>query len=266
MTTHTDSGSRFGYFDAEALRERVQLLLDLSLYRQALAAVHRYPSWDSNPEALWQFGRVVHRFAPRSKDRSCAYGFARAMYRTAVAFAGNTLLSAEVLTDIGAAYFEEGRLDEAVTAFEESRQIAPWKYRVHLGLLAIACAMRGLDVIRRRCEDLREDIPGWHTNRDVVAMLVTEPDFAFLRASPELFLQCFGGYPHHLQALHDRYSLEALDRALASFDAREHEEIEAVSELTKVVRGTLAKGGQICRRAFSNPAIPTAVLQERIGL
>jgi hypothetical protein len=183
-----------------------------------------------------------------------------------VGLAGNTLLSAEVLTDIGAAYFEEGKLEDAVTAFEESRQIAPWKYRVHLGLLAIACATRDLEAIRRRCGDLLDGIPGWHANRDAVAMLVTEPDFAFLRASPELFLECFGGYPHHLQALHDRYSLEALERALASFDAREREELEVVSELSKLVHGTLAKGGQICRHAFSNPAIPTAAIQERIGL
>lgn len=266
MTMHTDSGSPAGHLAAEGLRERVQLLLDLSLHRQALAEVHRFPSWDSNPEALWQFGRVVHRFAPRSKDRSCAYSFARAMYRTAVAFAGNTLLSAEVLTDIGAAYFEEGRLEDAVTAFEESRQIAPWKYRVHLGLLAIACATRDLETIRQRCADLRDDIPGWHANRDAVAMLVTDPDFAFLRGSPELFRECFGGLPQQLQALHDRYSLEALEQALASFDAREPAALEAVTEITKVVRGTVAKGGQLCRHAFSNPAIPPAVLQERIGL
>ncbi len=266
MTTHARPASTSGFLDVEEVRERIELLLDLSLYRQALSEVHRIPHWDSNPEALWQLGRVLHRFAPRSKDRSCAYGFARAMYRTAASSAGNTLLRAEVLTDIGSSYFEEGRLDDAVIAFEASRSIAPWKYRVHLGLLAIACAIRDLDAIRRRCKDLRDAIPGWHANRDVVALLVADPDFAFLRASPALFLECFGGYPVHLQALHDRYSMEALDRALASFDAREYERLEDTSELARVVRGTFAKAGPICSHAFSNPEIRTAVLQDRLGL
>jgi hypothetical protein len=251
--------------DVEALRERIHLLLDLSLHRKALAEVRRYPDWDRNPEALWQFGRIVHRFAPRSKDRSCAYSFARAMYRTAAGVAGNTVLRAEVLTDLGTSYFEEGRLDEAVVEYEASRSIAPWKYRVHLGLVAIACAMRDLGAIRQRCEAFRNDLPSWDANRDVVALLATDPDFAFLRAFTELFHECFGYHPVDVQALHDWYSLQALERALASFDAPEPAELTDVLELTKVVRGAWARIGPICSDGFSNSAIHPVGIQERIG-
>jgi tetratricopeptide (TPR) repeat protein len=265
MTTHADSSSPSGPLDVEALRDRVQLLLDLSLFRQALAVIHQCPNWDSHPEALRQLGQVMQRFAPRSKDRSCAYSFARAMYRAAATSTRDPVLRAEVLAHIGASYFEEGRLEEAVEAFASSRSAVPWKHHAHLGLLAIACATRDLDVIRRRCEDFVEDIPTWHANREAVALLATDPDFAFLRASSELFLECFGGYPAHLQALHDRYCLEALDRALASFDTPERQPLGDGPELTAVVHRTFATVEPILLDNASS-VVATASLQARLGL
>jgi hypothetical protein len=198
--------------DVEPHREQVQLLLELSLFRQALAEVHRRPA---DPESLRQLGLVMQRFASHSKHRDCTYMVARGLYRTAATHTRDPLLHAELRADIGSSYFEEGRLDDAVHELETSRALAPWKYHAHLALLAIACATRVLPAIRRRCEDLVGDIPCWYANREVVALLVTDPDFAFLRASPALFLECFGGYPEQLRALHDRYSMEALERALA---------------------------------------------------
>src|SRR5215468_3717150 len=51
--------------DARWLRERIQLLLELGLFRQAFAEVRLHSSWETDPEELHLFGSVLHRFAPR---------------------------------------------------------------------------------------------------------------------------------------------------------------------------------------------------------
>lgn len=275
--THSNLHSRRGGGDGEdgirGFRERIQLLLELELFREALAEVQRYPNWKCDPECLRQFGLVLHRFAPRSKDRSCAYSVARVMYRAAVARTQDRLLRAETLADIGASYFEDGRLDDAVNAFEASRSLAPWMHHSHLGLLAIACARRDLAAIRRRCEDFVAAIPDWHEHREAVALLAADPDFAFLRASPALCFACFGSSPDQLGALHDQHGLEALERGLATFETREDEEpegtfeLEDAFELTQVVWDTAKSvaprvGGQEVS-VFRD--VPVESLQARIG-
>ncbi len=200
--------------EIRAIRERVQLLLELSRFQQALAEVLRFPDWKTDPAALQLLGLIMHRCAPHSSHRRSMYSSARATYRTAAASTRDASLHAELLTGVGACYFEEGRLRDAVNAFEMSRAIAPGTHRAHLGLIALACATRDLAAIRRRCRDLVQEIPDWHVNREAVALLAVDPDFAFLRASPELFRECLGGYPDHLRALHDRYCMEALERGL----------------------------------------------------
>ena len=216
MSTNTVSRPTI---DVRPLRERVHILLDLSRFQQALVEVHRWPRWESDPEALQLIGLIVHRCAPRSKHRSSMYSFARAMYRTAAAATRDASMRAKVLDGIGASYFEQGRLHDAIGAFEASRSLAPDHPRAHLGLLALACATRDLAEIRRRCKELVEDVPRWHANREAVASLATDPDFSFLRARPELFLECLGGYPDHLRALHDQYCMEALERGLTPTSA-----------------------------------------------
>lgn len=198
--------------DAQRLRERVQLLLELLSFRQALAEVCRLPHWESDPLALQQIGLIAQRCAPHSNDRSSMYSFAREMYRRAAAATRDASLHAEALAGMGACYFEEGRLDDAAHAFERSRAADPGRHQAHLGLLALACAARDLAAIRRHGRELSEHVPGWHSNREAVAALAMEPDFAFLRASPRLFRECFGGHPDHLRALHVRYCMEALAR------------------------------------------------------
>ncbi|HWU90648.1 MAG TPA: tetratricopeptide repeat protein [Kofleriaceae bacterium] len=241
-------------------------MLDLSLFRQAVAEIEQRVHWERDPESLRQLGLVMHRFAPRSRDRTCTYSCARALYRTAAARTRDPALRAEVLTLIGSSYFEEGRLDEAVAAFEASLSLARWKHAAHLGLIAIACAQRDLAAIRRRCEHFGEDVPCWHLDREVVALLAADPDFAFLRAAPALFHECFGGYPEHLQALHDRYCIEALDRALDAFDTREDGEPTDALEVTKVVRRTFSSVGEIvCSSACTLQGISPDSLQARIG-
>jgi hypothetical protein len=266
MTINTYSRPSPGRLDARTLRERVQLLLGLSLFRQALAEVHQRPGWEADPESLRQLGLVMQRFAPRSKDRGCTYMFARGLYRTAATYTRDPLLRAELLADIGASYFEEGRLDEAVSKFETSLALVRWRHHAHLALLAIACAMRDLAAIHRRCEAFVEGVPCWQKNREAVALLAADPDFAFLRASPKLFLECFGGYPEHLRALHDRYSLEALDQALASFDTPDYAELSDPLEITNLVRQTFDSVGPILRSsACTLHGISPALLQARIG-
>jgi len=201
--------------DAQHLRERVQLLLELRSFRQALAEVRLRPGWETEPLALQQIGLIAQRCAPHSDDRSSMYSFAREMYRRAAIATGDPSLYAEALTGIGACYFEEGRLDNAAREFERSRSADPWRHQAHLGLLALACATRDLAAIRQKCKDLVESIPDWHENREAVASLAIDPDFAFLRASPRLFLECLGGHPEHLRALHERYCMEALEQGLA---------------------------------------------------
>ena len=205
---------------AEALRGRIQRLLEASLFRQAITEVRKHSNGEADAESLRQLGLAMHRSAPRSKDRGCTYRFARAMYREAATHTRDPLLRAEVLVDLGTSFFEEGRLDDAVNELEASRALAPWRYQAHLGLLAIACATRDLASIRRRCEDLVEDIPDWPANRELVASLATDPGFDLLRTSPQLFLEVFGGYPRHLRTLYDRHCLEALERALGDTAAR----------------------------------------------
>lgn len=216
--------------DVRELRERIQLLLELDLFRHAFAEIRRHPSWESDPESLRQLGLVMHRFAPSSTDRSCTYGFARALYRTALNLTQDRFLRAEILADLGAAFLADGRFADAVASFEESRSIGPWMHRVHLGLLAVACATGDLAAIRRRCKDFVAEVPSWHRNHKAVALLATAPDFEPLRASRSLFLECLGGYPEHLRALHDRHCLEALEPALATF-ALVNAEPEDASEL-----------------------------------
>src|SRR6185436_12116213 len=104
-------------------------------------------------------GSVVQRFAPRSNDRSCAYGIARGFYWIAMDHARERPLRAEILADLAESYFEEGRLDDASEAFEASRSIYPREHRAHLGLIAIACATRELAEIRERCAALVRDLP-----------------------------------------------------------------------------------------------------------
>jgi hypothetical protein len=263
MIMHINSSPTWKRRDAGTLRERIQPLLELELFRQALAEVQRYQGWQTDPESLQQFGRIMHRFAPRSKDRSCTYSFARALYRTAATYSDDPVLDAELQSDVGRAYFEEGRLDDAVDAFEASRSSAPWRFHAHLGLLAIACARRDAAAIRQRCKGLVAAVPGWHANRETVALLVNDPDFAFLRASPALFLQCLGGYPEHLCALHDRYCLEALDGALASFGTQE---LQDALELTRVVGRTFDSVKPILRRhSCTLLGVSPTSLQARIG-
>ena len=255
-----------GTGEVAAFHARIELLLKLSLFRQALAEIERRAHWESDPESLRQLGLVMHRFAPHSRDRTCTYSCARALYRTATRRTTDPTLRAEVFALMGASYFEEGRLDAAVIVFEASLSLARWHHPAHLGLLAVACARRDLAAIRRCCEHLGEDIPCWHANRAVVALLVTDPDFAFLCATPELFYECFGGYPEHLQTLHDRYCLEALDRALVTFDAREDGEPADPLEVTKVVRRAFTSFGSIvCSSACTLDGISADSLQARIG-
>ena len=266
MTKQGASHVPAGPGDAAVFRARVQLLLKLSLFRQALAEIEQRAHWESDPESLRQLGLVMHRFAPQSRDRTCTYSCARALYRTAAGRTADLALRAEVFALIGSSYFEEGRLDDAVAAFQASLSLARWQSPSHLGLLAVACARRDLAAIRRGCEHLGEDIPCWHANREVVAALVTDPDFAFLRATPGLFYECFGGYPEHLQALHDRYCMEALDRALSTFDAREDGAPADPLEVTKVVRRAFSSFGSIvCSSACTLDGISADSLQARIG-
>jgi tetratricopeptide (TPR) repeat protein len=279
MTTcaHSNLPSRHSGGDGEdgvrRFRERIQLLLELELFREALAEVQRFQNWKCDPECLRQFGLVLHRFAPRSRDRSYAYSVARVMYRAAVARTHDRPLRAEALADIGASYFEDGRLDEAVNAFEASRSLAPWMHRSHLGLLAIACARRDLAAIRRRCEAFVAAIPDWHEHREAVALLAADSDFAFLRASPELFFACFGSSPDQLVALHDQDGLEALEHALATFETREDEEpegtfeFEGAFELTRVVCDTAKSVALLLRgqEVGTLRDVPVESLQARIG-
>jgi tetratricopeptide (TPR) repeat protein len=201
--------------DVPCLRERVHLLTELLDFRQALAEVCRRPHWETEPLALQQIGVIAQRCAPHSNDRSGMYSFAREMYRRAATATGEPALHAEAWAGIGACYFEEGRLDDAARAFEQGRAVDPGRYQAHLGLLALACAARDRGAIRRVSRGFVEAIPDWHTKRAAVASLAVDPDFAFLRASPRLFLECFGSYPDHLRALHDRYCMEALEQGLA---------------------------------------------------
>jgi len=266
MTPNTHSDRPPGSSDARLLRERVLLLLGLSLFRQALAEIHERPRWETDPEALRQLGLVMQAFAPRSKDRRCTYTFARALYWTAATYTRDPLLHAELLVDVGTSYFEEGRLDDAVNELELSLALVRWKHRAHLALLAIACATRDLAAIRRRCAAFLEDVPRWHASRDAVALLAADPDFAFLRASPGLVLECFGCHPDHLRALHDRYCLETLEQALASFDPPEHAELPDSLEITNLVRETFASVEPILRSpACQIRGLSPASLQARIG-
>jgi hypothetical protein len=229
MTARTHAHSPSRHRDIRRFRERIQLLLELELFRHAFAEIRGYPDWESNPESLRQLGLVMHRFAPSSKDRSCTYGFARALYRTALNLTQDRFLRAEILADLGAAFLADERLDEAASLFEDSRSLNPWMHRVHLGLLAIACATGDPAAIRRRCKDFIAEVPRWHTNHKAVALLATAPEFEVLRASRRLFRECFGGYPDQLLALHNRHCLEALEPALATF-ALENAELEHASD------------------------------------
>jgi hypothetical protein len=193
----------------------VPLLIDLLDFRQALAEVCRHPRWETEPLALQQIGMIAQRCAPHSNDRSGMYSFAREMYRRAATAVREPALQAEAWAGIGACYFEEGRLADAAHSFEQGRAVDPGRYQAHLGLLALACAARDRAAIQRVSRGLVKAIPDWHTNRAVVASLAVDPDFAFLRGAPELLRECLGGYPDHLQALHDRYCMEALEQGLA---------------------------------------------------
>jgi len=252
--------------DARWLRERVEILLELGLFRQAFAEIHRHSSWETDPEALRLFGSVVQRFAPRSNDRSCAYGIARGFYWIAMDHARERPLRAEILADLAESYFEEGRLDDASEAFEASRSIYPREHRAHLGLIAIACATRELAEIRERCAALARELPTWHEHRGAVASLVTDPDFAFLLASRELFLDCLAGTPDDLRALHDRHCLESLAPALASFDDREQAEPACLLEVTEVVHQTFVSvEPRLRRRTSTLGALSPEPFQARIG-
>jgi hypothetical protein len=238
MTMHAYPSPSSHRRQEEALHGRVQHLLDASLFRQALAEVLS-DSKEADPESLRKLGLAMHRSAPRSKDRGCTYRFARAMYREAASHTRDPLLRAEMLAEIGASFFEEDRFDDAVDELETSRALVPWRHHAHLTLLAIACATRDLASIRRRCKDFVDDVPAWHTNREAVASLAADPDFALLRESPQLFFEAFGGYPHHLQALYDRHCLEALERAVdgaAPPSARRHTDHEDSPTLIQMRR------------------------------
>lgn len=253
--------------DAQRLRERVQLLLELRSFRQALAEVCRRPRWETEPLALLQIGLIAQRCAPYSNDRGSMYSFAREMYRRAATVARDSSLHAEAWAGIGACYFEEGRLDDAARAFERSRWVDPGRHQAHLGLLALACVARDLAAIRRISRELVENIPGWHANREAVASLVMDLDFAFLRASPELFRECLGGYPDHLRALHERYCMKALERGLAraadpstsAMSARHvHEPVEPVgtaSESPPAGKGTARGAAPLDREASTGDAL-----------
>lgn len=213
MVTHTAALSCHSELKAPCtLRERIELLIDLSLYHQALAELRR---WRADTESLYCLGRVLRGWAPHLSHRSRAYDRARASYRDAAALTSEPARRAELLAEIGATYFEEGRLDEAVDAFEHSRALAPWP-PAHLGLVAIACARRDRTEIRARCAALVEEIPAWRTSPSTVAALAADPDFAFIRASPLLFRTCLGGSPERLLALDEHYRISALERAVGA--------------------------------------------------
>lgn len=189
---------------------QIKLLLHFGDFEAAFAAVRRRPHWENDSESLLQLGIILHRFAPRSRDRAYAYSCARRLYRRAAAFASDIALRADALASIGTAYLEEGRFEEATFAYMTSLMVDPANRFAILGQLSVSCARRDLGEIRRTCDELTSRMPTWHTDRDVVAMLATDPDYAFLRASAVLFLECFGGYPADMQALHEMHRLVTL--------------------------------------------------------
>ena len=260
------SNKTFSISNDDELCRRIEMLLRLSLFRLALVEVQRPPNWEVDPKALRRLGGVFHRFAPQSKDRGCAYSFARALYRTAASRSTDPRLRADSMAEVGAAYFEEGRLDDAIGAFEASLSLDLSHPLARLGLLAIACTRQDLDEIRRLSKALVKQCPDWYMDRDVVAALATSPDFAFLRASRSLFLEGFGGFPEHLQALHDRHRLENLERALEMLDTDEDHAFEEDLDITKVVRKTFHSVDQILRSPQCTlHGVSMASLQARLG-
>lgn len=247
-------------------RERITLLLDRLAFRRALLEISQHDRWREDAEALCLVGLVMHRFAPRSTDRACAYGIARNFYRAAARRSRDRGLRAGSLAQIGHTYFEEGALDNAFAAFEQSASLVADHCEAHLGLLAVACAKRDDSAIRSRAQDLVERIPDWHKDHETVQVLATNPDYAFLRASDELFFDCFGGFPRDLAALFDQHKLHRLRRALTRLACNTEDELEDSAETRTIIKQTFAKMGPILKvPSLTLAGVPIKSIQNRLG-
>lgn len=267
MTHHFYSDLSPGHPEARRSRERLTLLLDLSLYRQAIAEVQQRFGWDSDAESLRQLGLIMARFAPGSRDTDCAYRCARVLFRTAMDCVQDTLAHAELLGDIGASYLAEGRLADAEDALRASRRLAVWRHEPHMCLLALACAAGDIVSIQRRLRALPARLPDWEQNRAVVSALVHDRELALLRAVPALLAKYLGRTPEQLRALHDHYCLEALEPALASFDLAEDEWAPSALDITTAVHRTFTSVERFLRGRNNTPIdISPGTLQARIGM
>jgi hypothetical protein len=184
-----------------SLAKTVALWLQLGRVQDAVVAIHSRPRWEHDPDALFQFGVVLHWIAPVSSDRAYAYHCVRALCKHASTVASDDRLRSEALALMGATYFEEGNLDSAAATFAAAMRVDYSDPRPCLGALAVACANRDRGTIVEYARQLTVVAPRWRRDSQIVGALARDPDFAFLRADGTLLHGAFGAGPDQLQAL-----------------------------------------------------------------
>lgn len=199
-------------------RKIVRLRVFLGDFHSAAEAVRTRPQWKTDPEAVRQLGVILHCFARRWPAALVTYSCARYLYRRSVTLSSDTTFDAEALASAATVYLEEGKLCEADLVYRSSLAVDTSSRFALLGRISVACSRRSIDGTRRTCRELIARISTWHQDHEVVAILSTNPHYAFLRSSPSLFYECFGGHTEDLQALHNKHRLERLQHEL---DARE---------------------------------------------
>ena len=242
ITVPVPAGPSIGF------RRLVGLRVSFGDIAAALELVRGRPQWKTDPEAVLQLGIIQHHFTLHSAVGTATYSHARYLYRRAATLGADTKFNAEALASAATAYLDERRLCEADLGYRESLSVDASNRLALLGRISVACARRSLAGVRQTCRELVTRISSWHQDHEVVAMLATNAHHAFLRASPALFVECFGGYPTDLQALHDRHRLDTLRDNVDAHDD------DSRSSLAAYEDGTCAE--PVVARGTGNHAVP----------
>jgi hypothetical protein len=126
------------------------------------------------------------------------YAEARHYFQRGAELSTDRSTQANCRANIGTTFFEEGELERAEAAYRETLTLEPDNVFGLLGYLAVACQKEDVSMLVEATEQLVARHPAWQHNELIVATLVRDRSFRFLRATPRVFRQGFGMTPDEL--------------------------------------------------------------------
>jgi tetratricopeptide (TPR) repeat protein len=175
---------------ASELARRCGALFRDGQYEEGMALARRVDDFASNAVAQRQVGLGLAYLG--------RYEEARHHLQWSTYFERDGHIRANCLANIGTTFLEEWDLKRAEEMYHQALELDPANPFGLLGYLAVACQREDISAVESAAQQLVAHCPAWRESDLIVATLVRDRSFHFLREHTAVFIREFGLTPDAL--------------------------------------------------------------------